>query len=73
MGARKKSKHLFPTPEATRRKLREAGFFLEKLTTADRDVLEAHHPEEVDYYLSAFLSAACAVPSALRKERPTGW
>jgi hypothetical protein len=61
-----------PHTEATRKKLREAAFFLRKLYEADR-VLDSDEPEEADFYLSAFLTAARAVQFALKKERTDEW
>jgi hypothetical protein len=55
--------------EATRKKLREAAFFLRQLATVDRAKVNSLEPEAPDYYLSAFLSAARAVQEVLRKER----
>jgi hypothetical protein len=59
--------------EATRKKLREAAFFLCKLAETDRALLHQDEPEHADFYLSAFLTAARAVQFALKKERKKEW
>jgi len=59
--------------EATRKKLREAAFFLCKLAEVDRALLNHDEPEDADFYLSAFLTAARAVQFALHKERAKDW
>jgi hypothetical protein len=59
--------------EATRKKLREAGFFLRQLAKVDKATVNTPEPEAADYYLSAFLSAARAVPWALKMERTNEW
>lgn len=46
--------------EATEKKLREAAFFLWKLVEEERRILRPE-PEALDFYLSAFLSAARSV------------
>jgi hypothetical protein len=59
--------------EGTRKKLREAAFFLRQLATVDQAKVNSLEPEAPDYYLSAFLSAARAVSFALQKERTAEW
>jgi hypothetical protein len=59
--------------DATRKKLREAGFFLRLLAGVSKPSVMSPEPEAADFYLSAFLSAARAVPLALKKERTTEW
>ena len=59
--------------EATRKKLREAEFFLHRLASVDKGTVITAHPEAPDFYLSAFLSAARAVHFALHKERTEEW
>jgi hypothetical protein len=49
----------------TRKKLREAEFFLQKLEDEAR---KARRTEEADYYFSAFVSAGRSVTLALQKE-----
>ena len=59
--------------EATRKKLREAAFFLGQLATVEKVIAPYADPEAPDYYLSAFLSAARAVPWTLKMERTDEW
>jgi hypothetical protein len=59
--------------EATRKKLREAGFFLRLLATVDKATVMTPEPEAPDFYLSAFFSAARAVQWTLKKERTDEW
>jgi len=59
--------------EATLKKLREAGFFLRLLADLSNDGLVTREPEAAEFYASAFLSAARAVPWALHKERTAAW
>lgn len=59
--------------EATRKKLREAAFFLQLLATVSKPLPMAPEAEVPEFYLSAFLSAARAVPWALQKERKADW
>jgi hypothetical protein len=59
--------------EATRKKLREAGFFLQRLASVDKGSVINADPEAADFYLSAFLSAARAVGWTLKKERTAEW
>jgi hypothetical protein len=59
--------------EGTRKKLREAGFFLRLLAGVSGPVAMTPDPEAAEFYLSAFLSAARAVPLALKKERTAEW
>ena len=54
--------------EATNKKLREAGFFLEKLAAQERDILRAE-PEARDFYLSAFLASARSVGDVICAEQ----
>jgi hypothetical protein len=54
--------------ERTRKKLREAEFFLQALTGAEPEVFR-QEPEAADFYLSAFLTAGRSVTFALRKEQ----
>jgi hypothetical protein len=56
-------------PVATVFKLAEARFFFEKLSAADRRVMNPE-PEAFAYYLSAFLSAACSIKDVLCTEQP---
>lgn len=46
--------------EGTKKKLREAGFFLQRLVEEERHIYRPE-PEARDHYLSAFLSAARSV------------
>jgi hypothetical protein len=46
--------------EGTKKKLREAGFFLQRLVEEERHIYRPE-PEARDFYLSAFLSAARSV------------
>jgi ribonucleotide reductase alpha subunit len=55
--------------ERTHKKLREAGYFL-RLMSADSGKWFRQEPEAVDFYISAFVSAARAVTFVLHKERP---
>jgi len=59
--------------EATLKKLREAGFFLRLLADLSNDGVVTREPEAAEFYASAFLSAARAVPWALHKERTAEW
>ena len=59
--------------EATRKKLREAAFFLRLLAGVSKPLVMSPEPEAAEFYLSAFLSAARAVPLALKKERTAEW
>jgi hypothetical protein len=56
--------------EATERKLREAQFFLVRLTAESKTAIR-NEPEAFDFYLSAFLSAARSVTFALQHEGRT--
>lgn len=59
--------------EATRKKLREAAFFLRLLAGVSKPLVMSPEPEAAEFYLSAFLSAARAVPLALKKEGTADW
>lgn len=59
--------------EATRKKLREAGFFLRLLAGVPKYSAMTPEPEAGQFYLSAFLSAARAVSFALQMERKAEW
>jgi hypothetical protein len=59
--------------EATRKKLREAEFFLHRLASVDKGTVINTDPEAADFYLSAFLSAARAVGWTLKRERTAEW
>jgi hypothetical protein len=61
------------TTEATRKKLREAAFFLYQLSLVDKALVSNNEPEAADFYLSAFLTAARAVQFALNNERADEW
>jgi hypothetical protein len=52
----------------TQKKLREAGFFLNKLSAEGQQVVRSEQ-ESFEFYLSAFLSSARAVTFALQKEQ----
>jgi len=56
--------------ERTHKKLREAGYFL-RLMSANSGKWFRQEPEAVDFYISAFVSAARSVTFVLRKECPT--
>jgi len=61
--------------EATKKKHREAGFFLQRLVEQEHRLYRPE-PEARDYYLSAFLSAARSVGDfivAEEKERYSNW
>lgn len=61
--------------EVTQKKLREARFFAELLGKANRQPVR-NEPEQFEYYLSAFLSAARAVTWVLQheeKDRYDAW
>jgi hypothetical protein len=53
--------------ESTQKKLREARFFAQQFNRASQQPVQSE-PEEAEYYLSAFLSAARAVTFALQHE-----
>jgi hypothetical protein len=55
--------------EATRKKLREADFFLRRLASVDKGTVINADPEAPDFYLNAFLAAARGAQETLRKER----
>ena len=61
-----------PSIEATRFKLSEAQFFYAKLVKACNSVVR-QYPEELQYYLSAFLSAARSVTFALQAEEKAAY
>lgn len=54
--------------DVTQKKLREARFFMHILGNANRQPVR-NEPEEFEFYLSAFLSAARAVTWALQHEQ----
>jgi hypothetical protein len=58
--------------ELTRKKLREAQFFLGHLAAEQPRAIKPGG-EAADFYLSAFLSAARAVPWTLKNERTSEW
>ncbi len=59
--------------EATRKKLREAAFFLRQLADVSHATVMSPEPEASEFYLSAFLSAVRAVQWALKMERTAEW
>ena len=54
--------------EATRKKLREAGFFLRQLIEEESRIQRLPEPEARDFYLSAFLSAGRSVGDFINAE-----
>jgi len=58
---------------ATRKKLREAEFFLRLMASVDRRGGFASSPEAAEFYFSAFVSAARAVGHVLKSERTEEW
>jgi len=58
-----------PALSRTRKKLREAEFFLTQLTAEDSRFISAR-PEAADFYLSAFFASARAVAFIVRTEKP---
>lgn len=61
------------THHATRKKLREAEFFLRLMATVDRAGGFASDPEAAEFYFSAFVSAARSVGLILKAERTAEW
>jgi hypothetical protein len=55
--------------ERTRKKIRQAEFFLHRLTAEQEGVIHPD-PESSDFYLSAFLSAARSITLTLGEEQP---